>query len=95
MNPKKKRLTCPDLTATHVRTPDANSAPSTSGELTKNQREELLDEAAHYLLSKMSPGTQFQYALDRMIQLCVHYTNDELQDILKKPVKTPGRGFNK
>jgi hypothetical protein len=69
----------------------------------KNELEELRYDVAHYLLSKMSKGSQFQYALDRMIQLCDHYDEDGLKEILSesktdmkdhlKKKKTKGGGF--
>ena len=56
--------------------------------------EELRYEVAHYRLSKMSSGSQFQYALDRMIQLCDHYTEEQLKEMLpKQKKKSKGGGF--
>ena len=49
-----------------------------------NEIEELRYDVAHYLLSKMSKGSQFQYALDRMIQLCDHYDEEGLKEILSE-----------
>ena len=65
----------------------------TSSHLSPKQLEGLRDEVAHYLLSKMSAGSQFQYALDRMLQLCALYTEDELQELLPKKKKKSGGGF--
>tara|TARA_B100000900_G_C20496622_1_gene681906 strand:+ start:656 stop:871 length:216 start_codon:yes stop_codon:yes gene_type:complete len=69
----------------------------------ENELEELRYDVAHYLLSKMNKGSQFQYALDRMIQLCDNYSEKELKDILSesktdmknhlKKKKTRGGGF--
>ena len=68
-----------------------------------NDLEELRYDVAHYLLSKMNKGSQFQYALDRMIQLCTHYDEKELKNIMSesktdmsnhlKKKKTKGGGF--
>ena len=64
--------------------------------------EELRYDVAHYLLSKMSKGSQFQYALDRMLTLIALYTEEELYEIApsKKPkhkkqkdIPKPGKGF--
>ncbi len=49
--------------------------------------EELRYDAANYLLSKMSKGAQYQYALDKMLQLCDHYDEEELKKILAKESK--------
>ena len=71
--------------------------------MTEKELEELRYDVAHYLLSKMSKGTQYQYALDKMLQLCDHYDEKELKDILSESSKanmknhlkkkTKGRGF--
>ena len=71
--------------------------------MNKNELEELRYDVAHYLLSKMSKGSQFQYALDRMIQLCDQYDEEGLKKILSesktdmknhlKKKKTKGGGF--
>lgn len=58
-----------------------------------NQLEELRYDVAHHQLSKMSAGSQFQYALDRMIQLCENYTEKELKALLPKEKKKSGGGF--
>jgi hypothetical protein len=56
--------------------------------------EELRYDVAHHLLSKMSSGSQFQYALDRMLQLCDHYTEEQLKEMLpKQKNKSKGGGF--
>mgnify|MGYP003114604328 FL=1 len=69
----------------------------------KNELDELRYDVAHYLLSKMSKGSQFQYALDRMLQLCDHYDEEGLKEILfesktdmknhLKKKKSKGGGF--
>lgn len=62
--------------------------------MNKNELEELRYDVAHHLLSKMSKGSQFQYALDKMLELCNQYTEKELKQILPKPKKkTKGGGF--
>ena len=62
--------------------------------MNKNELEELRDQVCHHLLSKMSQGSQFMYALERMHQLCDHYTEEELLAILpkEKPKKKKIRG---
>jgi len=63
----------------------------------KNELEELRYDVAHHLLSRMSKGSQFEYALDKMLQLCDQYTEKELKQILskqkKKEKKNKGIGF--
>jgi len=60
----------------------------------ENELEELRYDVAHHLLSKMSKGSQFQYALDKMLELCNQYTEKELKELLPKPKKkTKGGGF--
>tara|TARA_B100000927_G_scaffold247062_1_gene210194 strand:+ start:102 stop:320 length:219 start_codon:yes stop_codon:yes gene_type:complete len=54
----------------------------------KKELEELRYDVAHYLLSRMSKGSQFQYALDKMLQLCDHYDEKELKEILSESSKT-------
>ncbi len=62
--------------------------------MTPNEIEELRYDVAHHLLNKMSAGSQFQYALDRMIELCNQYTEKELKEMLpKSKKKTKGGGF--
>ena len=43
--------------------------------------EEFRYDVAHALLSKMSKGSQFQYALDRMLQLLALYDEEKLCEI--------------
>ena len=60
----------------------------------KNKLEELRYDVAHHLLSKMSAGSQFQYALDKMLELCQHYSEKELKELLpKSKKKSKGGGF--
>ena len=62
--------------------------------MNEKELEELRYDVAHHLLSKMSKGSQFQYALDKMLELCVDYTEKELKQILpKQKKKTKGGGF--
>ena len=71
--------------------------------MNEKELEELRYDVAHYLLSKMSKGSQFQYALDRMLQLCDHYDEEGLKEILSesktdmknhlKKKKSKGKGF--
>ena len=70
--------------------------------MNEKELEELRYDVAHYLLSRMSAGSQFQYALDRMIQLCDHYDEEGLKKILSESKtnmknhlkkKTKGGGF--
>jgi len=67
--------------------------------MTENELEEFRYDIAHALLSKMSKGSQFQYALDRMLQLISLYDEEELVAIApstvvkqKKPKDKPKRG---
>ena len=69
----------------------------------KKELEELRYDVANYLLSNMSKGAQYQYALDKMLQLCDHYDEKELKEILSesktdmkdhlKKKKSKGVGF--
>jgi hypothetical protein len=60
----------------------------------KNELEELRYDVANHLLSRMSKGSQFQYALDKMLELCDQYTEKQLKELLPKPKKkTRGGGF--
>ena len=56
--------------------------------MNEKELEELRYDVAHHLLSKMSKGSQYQYALDKMLQLCDHYDEEELKKILAKESKT-------
>ena len=62
--------------------------------MTENELEELRDEVCHLLLSRMSKGSQFQFALDRMHQIYSHYSEEQLKALLPKPKKkSKGGGF--
>ena len=62
--------------------------------MNKNELEELRYDVAHHLLSKMSAGSQFQYALDKMLELCQDYSEKELKELLPKSKKrSKGGGF--
>lgn len=52
-----------------------------------NDLEELRYDVAHELLSRMSKGSQFQHALDRMLTLMSLYTEEELLSIRKQETK--------
>ncbi len=60
--------------------------------MNEKELEELRYDVAHHLLSKMSKGSQFQYALDRMLQLYDDYSEKELKKMLPK-LKKKGGGF--
>ena len=67
-----------------------------SASLTDKELEELRYDVSHYLLSKMSKGAQFQYALDRMLQLMSLYSEQDLREIInpkKKRDKGKPAGF--
>jgi len=63
--------------------------------MNEKELEELRYDVAHHLLSKMSKGSQFQYALDRMLQLCDCYSEEKLKELLpkQKNKKSKGGGF--
>lgn len=62
--------------------------------MNKNELEELRYDVAHHLLGRMSKGSQFEYALDKMLELCDQYTEKELKELLpKQKKKTKGGGF--
>ena len=62
--------------------------------MNEKELEELRYDVAHHLLSKMSKGSQFQYALDRMLQLCACYSEEKLKSLLpKQNKKSKGGGF--
>jgi len=52
--------------------------------MSDKELEELRYDAAHLLLSKMSKGSQFQYALDKMMDLMRLHTEEQLREILPK-----------
>ena len=60
-----------------------------------NDLEELRYNVAHHMLSEMSKGSQFQYALDRMMDLMDKHTEEELLGMLpkkKRPKKKKSKG---
>lgn len=62
--------------------------------MNKNELEELRYNAAKLLLDRMSEGSKYQYALDKVIETITHKTEEELKGILKtKPDKKTGGGF--
>ena len=62
--------------------------------MTEKELEELRYDVAHYLLSRMSKGSQYQYALDKMLSMCADYSEDQLKKILpkSKPKKKKSKG---
>ena len=95
MKPNKKRLTCPGTDTQGVPTQDGDSAPS----LSKKELEELMYDTAVTLLKAMSPGSVFQFALDKQLDLLSNYSPAELKNLRDKykmyePVeKDKGLGF--
>ena len=67
--------------------------------MNKKELEEFRYDVAHALLSQMSKGAQFQYALDRMLQLMALYDEEKLCEIAPSEVviqpktKKRGHGF--
>ncbi len=69
--------------------------------MTDSQLEEFRYDVAYALLKKMSKGAQFQYALDKMIELIEHATEEDLCEMApevvvkqKKPKdKSKAKGF--
>ena len=80
MKPNKKRLTCPGTDTQDVSTQGADSAPS----LTKKELEELRYDTAVALLKAMSPGSVFQFALDKQLDLLGNYDEKELKNLAAK-----------
>ena len=65
--------------------------------LSPKELEEFRSDVAHALLSKMSKGSQFQFALDRMLQLIAEKTEEELCEmappvVVKQPSKNKKKG---
>ena len=98
MNQKKKRLSCPQTDAQSTSTQDAGSVSS----MTKKELEELMYDTAVTLLKAMSPGSVFQFALDKQLDLLSHYGEEELKNLAAqyklyapatKKDKTSGGGF--
>lgn len=64
--------------------------------MNKNKREELMYDVAVAMLKQMSPGSVFQFAVDRQLQLMELYDDDKLKKMLKQyssNKKTKGGGF--
>ena len=68
--------------------------------MTDSQLEEFRYDVAHALLSRMSKGSQYQYALDKMLELIEDKTEDELCEMApsevikhKKPKDKRVKGF--
>ena len=91
MNKKKKKYLC--STGTPAPTPDANSAPS----MTSKELEELKYDTAVAMLKGMSPGSVFQFAVDRQLQLLDNYSPEELKNLFEQykmyEPTTSGGGF--
>ena len=98
MNQKKKRLSCPQTDAQNASTQDAGSVSS----MTKKELEELMYDTAVTLLKAMSPGSVFQFALDKQLDLLSNYGEEELKRLAEqykmyepttKKKKSKGGGF--
>ena len=93
MNEKKKRYLC--STGTPAPTPEENSAPSMTGK----ELEELKYDTAVVMLKSMSPGSVFQFAVDKQLQLLDIYSPEELKNLYEQykmyepTTKTSGGGF--
>ena len=95
---KKKRLSCPGSMDTPAPTQGASSASSMS----KKELEELRYDTGVAMLKAMSPGSVFQFALDKQLQLLSNYGEEELKNLAAqyklyapatKKDKTSGGGF--
>ena len=94
MKPNKKRLTCPGTDTQDVPTQDAGTVSS----MTKKELEELMYDTAVALLKAMSPGSVFQFALDKQLDLLSHYDEEKLKDLGQKyktysPPEPKEKGF--
>ena len=94
MNQNKKRLTCPGTDTPDASTPAADSAPS----LTKKELDELRYDTGVAMLKAMSPGSVFQFALDKQLDLLGHYDEEELKNLAAKyktysPPEPKEKGF--
>jgi len=52
--------------------------------MNKNERQELMYDVAVAMLKQMSPGSVFQFAVDRQLQLMDLYPDDQLKQMLKQ-----------
>ena len=98
MKPNKKRLTCPGTDTQDVPTQDAGSASSMS----KKELDELRYDTGVAMLKAMSPGSVFQFALDKQLDLLGNYGEEELKRLAEqykmyepttKKKKSKGGGF--
>ena len=98
MKPNKKRLTCPGTDTQDAPTQGVDSAPS----LTKKELDELRYNTGVAMLKAMSPGSVFQFALDKQLDLLGNYGEEELKRLAEqykmyepttKKDKTSGGGF--
>jgi len=80
MNPKKKRLTCPGSTDTPAPTQEGGSASSMS----KKELDELRYDTGVAMLKAMSPGSVFQFALDKQLDLLSNYGEEELKRLAEQ-----------
>jgi len=66
--------------------------------MNKKELEELQYDVAVAMLKSMSPGSVFQFAVDRQLQIICNYDEDRLKQLLKQyspktKKKTSGGGF--
>ncbi len=68
--------------------------------MTDSELEEFRYDVAYSLLKQMSKGSQFQYALDKMVELIQYATEEELCEMApsevvkhKKTKNKPAQGF--
>ena len=80
MNQKKKRLSCPQTDAQSQSTQGADSASS----LTKKELDELRYDTGVAMLKAMSPGSVFQFALDKQLDLLGNYGEEELKRLAEQ-----------
>ena len=52
--------------------------------MNKKELEELRYDTAVAILKGMSPGSVFQYAVDRQLQILEHYDEEKLRKLLKE-----------
>ena len=53
----------------------------------KEARQELMYDVAVAMLKQMSPGSVFQFAVDRQLQLMDLYDNEKLEQMLRQYTK--------
>ena len=52
--------------------------------MSKKEREELLYDTAVAMLKSMSPGSVFQFAIDKQLQLLDNYSEEELKTLFEQ-----------